>query len=227
MPDVDFVLSPSTFVSRSFLERGFKPEQMMRNIYPVDLSCFTPPTAPRPKERPLTLIAPGSQSLRKGTPYLLAAFRLVTKKLPTARLVMNRVIFDNVTEIIRENSDLPIDWEPTLPHKQLGERMRACDLLILPSLEDGFARTVTEGLACGLPVITTPNTGASEWISPGVNGEIVPIRDPQAIADAVFKWADKILSPDWQPSAQVDTQSLTAEHFEQNFIGQLVERGLA
>jgi glycosyltransferase involved in cell wall biosynthesis len=114
-----------------------------------------------------------------------------------------------------------------LPHKQLGERMRTCDLLILPSLEDGFARTVTEGLACGLPVITTPNTGASEWIRPGVNGEVVPIRDPQAIADAVFKWADKILSPDWQPSAQVDTQSLTAGHFEQTFIGQLAERGLA
>ena len=103
----------------------------MRNVYPVDSVVLHAgqATAPRPKERPLTLIAPGSQSLCKGTPYLLAAFRLVIKKLPTARLVMNRVIFDNVTEIVRENSDLPIDWEPTLPHKQLGERMRACDLV--------------------------------------------------------------------------------------------------
>ena len=40
MADVDYVLSPSTFVTRSFLERGFKPEQMLRNVYPLDLFLF-------------------------------------------------------------------------------------------------------------------------------------------------------------------------------------------
>ena len=227
MPYVDYVLSPSTYVNRSFLERGFKPEQILRNVYPVDISCFKPPTEPRPKDRPFTIIAPGSLSLRKGTPYLLAAFRLIVKKIPNARLVLNRAVFDNVAGIVREYADMAIDWVPTLPHQQLAEKMRACDLLILPSLEDGFARTVTEGLACGLPVITTPNTGASDVIVPGRNGEIVPIRDPEAIAAAALKWTDLILSGDGKPDISFDASALSFENFEKEFLGQLRRLGLA
>jgi glycosyltransferase involved in cell wall biosynthesis len=227
MADVDYVLSPSTFVSRSFLERGFKPEQILRNVYPVDISQFKPPTEPRPKNRPFTIIAPGSLSLRKGTPYLLAAFRLIVKKLPNARLVLNRAVFDNITAIVAQYSDLAIDWNPPLPHPQLAEKMRACDLLVLPSLEDGFARTVTEGLACGLPVITTPNTGASDLIVPGKNGEIVPIRDPAAIAEAALKWADLILSSGKKPDITFNGGALSFEKFEQEFLAQLRGLGLA
>ena len=77
-----------------------------------------------------------------------------------------------------------------------------------------------------LPVITTPNTGASDLIQSGVNGEVVPIRDPQAIADAVLKWADKILSFGWRPRALVDTTRLSFDHFEREFLRQLAERKL-
>jgi glycosyltransferase involved in cell wall biosynthesis len=227
LKDVDYVLSPSTYVSRSFLERGFKPEQILRNVYPVDISQFKPPTEPRPKNRPFTIIAPGSLSLRKGTPYLLAAFRLIVKHLPDARLVLNRAVFDNVAGIVGQYSNLAIEWNPTLPHAQLAEKMRACDLLVLPSLEDGFARTVTEGLACGLPVITTPNTGASDLIIPGRNGEIVPIRNPEAITEAALKWADIILSQDAKPQISFDANRLSFETFEQDFMKQLRGVGLA
>jgi glycosyltransferase involved in cell wall biosynthesis len=227
MEHVDYVLSPSSFVTRSFLERGFKPEQILKNVYPVDLSCFSPARELRPATRPLTLIATGSLSLRKGTPYLLEAFRLVRAKIPDARLLLIESVQDSARPIMAKNSDLPIEWSPSLSHPQLAERLRGADIFLLPSLEDGFARTVTEALACGLPAIITPNTGASDLIQSGVNGEVVPIRDPQAIADAVFKWADKILAPGWQPRVLVDANQLSFEHFEKTFIGQLRALGLA
>lgn len=228
MPDVDYVLSPSTYVTRSFLTRGFKPDQIIRNVYPLDLSCFYPPKEPRPANRPLTLIAPGSLSLRKGTPYLLEALRLVVKKIPQARLILNSMVFDNVAPVVKKNADLPIDWKPaSMPHPQLAETLRGSDLLILPSLEDGFARTVAEALACDVPVITTPNTGASDLIVPGKNGEIVPIRDSGAIADAVFKWADMILSPAGRPKISFDSSALSFDNFDKDFIGQLQQKGLA
>lgn len=226
MADVDFVLSPSGFVTRSFLERGFKPEQILRNVYPVNLSCFAPAREPRPVARPLTLVCTGSLSLRKGTPYLLEAFRLVQNKIPTARLLLTDAVQDNVKPVLAQYRDLPIEWSPSLPHAQLAERLRGADIFLLPSLEDGFAQTVTEALACGLPAITTANTGASDLIQSGVNGEVVPIRDPQALADAVFKWAEKILAADWQPRILVDTKLLSFESFEQEFIGQLQTLGL-
>lgn len=227
MPLVDYVLSPSMFVSKSFLARGFKPDQILRNVYPIDLGCFKPPSTPRPKDRPLTIIAPGSLSLRKGTPYLLEGFRMILKKIPSARLVLTQSVFGNVEEIFRANADLPIDWHPPLKHPQLAEKMRESDILVLPSLEDGFARTVTEGLGCGLPIITTPNTGASDVIVTGKNGEVVPIRDPQAICDAVLKWADKILSGNSMEPITFDSEKLSFANFEKEFISQLAAIGLA
>jgi glycosyltransferase involved in cell wall biosynthesis len=226
MERVDYVLSPSSYVTRSFLERGFKPEQILRNVYPVDLSCFSPARIPRPASRPLTLICTGSLSLRKGTPYLLEAFRIVRHKIPGVRLLLTRIIEDSIRPILLRYQDLPIDWSPGLPHAQLAERLRSADMFMLPSLEDGFARTVTEALACGLLVVTTPNTGASDLIEPGINGEVVPIRDPQAIADAVLKWADRILVPGWQPRVLLNAELLSFGHFERVFLEQLRQLGL-
>jgi glycosyltransferase involved in cell wall biosynthesis len=223
----DYVLSPSRYVTESFLARGFQPEQILKNIYPLDLTQFTPRLTPRPVNQPLTLVHTASLSLRKGTPYLLEAFRRVREKIPTARLLLTQIIQDDVKPVLEKFRDLPVEWAPGLPHPQLATHLRTADLFILPSLEDGFARTVTEALACGLPVITTSHTGASDCIQPGVNGEVVPIRDPQAIADAVLKWADKILAPGWQPRSLVDASQLSFENFAREFIEQLQARGFS
>ena len=75
----------------------------------------------------------------------------------------------------------------------------------------------------GLPAILTPNTGANDFIQPGLNGEVVPIRDLQAIADAVFKRAEIILSPGCQPRVTMNKDLLTFEHFERTFTGRLFD----
>jgi glycosyltransferase involved in cell wall biosynthesis len=226
LAETDYVLSPSSYVTNSFLARGFKPEQILKNIYPVNLSLFQPRNAPRPTNQPLTIINTGSLSLRKGTPYLLEAFRIVQKKIPDARLLLTRTVQDDVKPILARYNDLPIEWSPALPHAQLAARLQSADIFVLPSLEEGLVRTACEAMACGLPVVLTPNTGANDFVQPGVNGEIVPIRDPKAIADAVLKWAEIILKPDYQPRAVINQELLTFGYFEKTFIGQLRERGL-
>lgn len=226
MEHVDYVLSPSAFVTHSFLARGFRPEQILRNVYPLDLSCFSPAKEPRPSNRPLTLISTGSLSLRKGTPYLLEAFRLVRNQIPNARLLLTNAMQDSVRPILSKYSDLPIEWSPPLPHLQLAKRLQSADVFLLPSLEDGFARTVTEALACGLPVITTPNTGASDLIQPDVNGEVVPIRDSHATAEAITKWASKISVSDWRPKRLIDPVVLSANRFEKEFNQELHKIGI-
>ncbi|HTA94944.1 MAG TPA: glycosyltransferase family 4 protein [Verrucomicrobiae bacterium] len=225
LAETDFVLSPSNYVTQSFLARGFKPERILKNIYPVNLSLFQPRTAPRPKNQPLTLINTGSLSLRKGTPYLLEAFRIVRKKIPGARLLLTSSVQDDVKPILARHNDLPIEWSPSLPHAQLAGRLQDADIFILPSLEEGLVRTACEAMACGLPAILTPNTGANDFVRSGVNGETVPIRDPQAIADSVFKWSEIILKPGYQPRVAIDRELLTFEHFEKTFIGQLRQNG--
>jgi glycosyltransferase involved in cell wall biosynthesis len=221
LAEVDFVLSPSSYVTNSFLVRGFKPEQILKNIYPVDLSLFKAAPEERPKNRPLTLINTGSLSLRKGTPYLLEAFRLVRQKIPDARLLLTRSVQDDIKPVLARYQDLPIEWSPPLPHAQLAERLRGADIFVLPSLEEGLVRTACEAMSCGLPAILTPHTGANDFIRPGVSGEVVPIRNPQAIADAVFKWAEIVLAPGYQPRVTINRELLTFEYFAKTFIGQL------
>jgi glycosyltransferase involved in cell wall biosynthesis len=62
------------------------------------------------------------------------------------------------------------------------EFYRSADLFVLPTLSDGFALTQLEAMACGLPVIATPNCG--EVVTDGVDGLIVPASDANALAEA-------------------------------------------
>ena len=226
MGDVDYVLSPSTFVTRSFLERAFKPAQILKNVYPVDLSCFKPSEVSREKNRPLTIVSTGALSLRKGTPYLLDAFRLIHQRHPSTRFRLTRIVHDNLLPILARYQDLPIDWAPALPHPQLADRLRTSDIFVLPSLEEGLARTALEAMSCGLPVILSPNTGVADYVRPGANGEIVPIRDAAAIVDAVLKWSDRVLSGEAIPTSAFDRSAFSFEAFEKDFLGQLSGLGL-
>lgn len=225
MDDVDFVLSPSSYVTNSFLTRGFRAEQILRNVYPIDLSLFTPPQSPRPRDRPLTIVNTGSLSLRKGTPYLLEAFRLILKAEPNARLLLTAQVSESVRPVLARYRDLPIDWAPSLPQAALAERLRSADIFVLPSLEEGLARTSLEALACGLPIVVTPHTGSNDLVEPGVNGAVVPIRDPQAIADAVLAWWER-LAGSQSPPVRFDPQPLAFDTFAEAFLRQLRERGL-
>jgi glycosyltransferase involved in cell wall biosynthesis len=223
---VDFVLSPSSYVTRSFLARGYKPEQILRNIYPVDLSLFQPSGAPRPKDRPLTLINTGALCLRKGTPYLLEAFRLVRRQEPSARLLLTQDIRNDVEPILARYRDLPIEWSPRLRHDELVERLRNADAFVLPSLEEGLVRTALEAMACGLQVVLTPNTGANDFVRPGVNGEIVPIRDPKATAEAILKCWERVQAGQ-RPEIGDLQEKLSFETFAREFLAQLREHGVA
>jgi len=188
------VIGLSRFVTDSFVVRGMSRDRTFVLPRPIDLSLFYPSTAPRPKDRPLTLICTGGINLRKGSPYLFEAYREILRTHPDARLLVNRSISPNIEPLLEKFSDLPIEWFPKMNHKDLGEHLRSADLFLLPSLEDGLARTATEAMACGLPCILSKNTGAADLITPGVNGEIVPIRDVDAIVKTVNQWAEKILA---------------------------------
>ena len=54
---------------------------------------------------------------------------------------------------------------------------------MFPSLVEGLALVIGEAMAHGLPVIATPNSGARELVRDRIESFIVPIRDPDAIAE--------------------------------------------
>jgi alpha-maltose-1-phosphate synthase len=173
-------------------------------------------------KKPFTIINTGSLSLRKGTPYLLEAFRLIRKEIPDARLLLTDAVSDSIKPILAKYSDLPIEWAPYLPPPQLAERLRSADVFILPSLEEGLVRTALEAMACGLPVILTPNTGAAKYVQEGVNGSVVPIRDVDAIVRQALWWRDKLAAGYTVPVGDLHAQ-FSSERLEKMLLAGLAE----
>ena len=62
-----------------------------------------------------------------------------------------------------------------------------CSVYVLPSYREGTPRTVLEAMAMGRAVITTDAPGCRETVVDGDNGFLVPVKDVNALADAMIK----------------------------------------
>ena len=219
MEHTDCVVSPSGFVTKSFTDRGFARENIFDSFYPVNLSLFSPSEGERPKDKPFTIINTSGLSLRKGTPYLLETFRRIHKEVPNVRFLVTRSGNPSaeIDKLLKDYTDLPIEWSAYLSHKDMAKRFQEADLLMLPSLEDGFARVVTEAMACGLPAIVSENTGAADFIEAGVSGSTVPIRDVDAMVKASMEWWDKIRDGYKMPVENLQNR-LSPEAYEKRVI---------
>ncbi|MGH8102620.1 MAG: glycosyltransferase [Chthoniobacterales bacterium] len=65
----------------------------------------------------------------------------------------------------------------------MAEEFARADIVVLPSLAEGSAAVIYEALAAGLPIVTTPEAGSV--VRDGIEGRIVPSRDPEALANAI------------------------------------------
>lgn len=75
-----------------------------------------------------------------------------------------------------------------LKKEELMRYYKAADLFVLPTREDIWGLVVNEAMGCGLPVITTDRCVAGlELIQNGVNGYVVPVEDPAALAQGIRK----------------------------------------
>jgi glycosyltransferase involved in cell wall biosynthesis len=92
-------------------------------------------------------------------------------------------------------SSIPLDtlraWHASQAVEWLGHRedipelLKATHIVCLPSYREGLPKFLLEGLAAGLPVVTTDTPGCRETVSDGVNGFLVPLRSAPALADAL------------------------------------------
>jgi glycosyltransferase involved in cell wall biosynthesis len=219
----DYVICPSRYVEKTYLQRGWSQERMLYAPFPTDLSMFKPDHDTCPSASPLWVICTGSVSLRKGFPYLFEAIRLLRKDRDVRLMLTNR-LEEAIKPILATYSDIPIDWAPSLAHPALAARLRNAHVFALLSLEDGFARTVTEALACGIPAVVSTNTGAMDFIVEGENGYVVPIRDAQAAAEAISKSFEIRMRGSIDATALPD---LSFSGFEKQFMSELKRVGLA
>lgn len=63
------------------------------------------------------------------------------------------------------------------------------DVFVLPSHREGFPRAAMEAAASGLPIVATDIRGCRQVVDDGVNGYLVPVSDPAALAAAIERIA--------------------------------------
>lgn len=130
------------------------------------------------RSRKLRVLFVGTLTQRKGVSYLLKAVAQLSSQVEltlVGRRVAECPALDRALRVHR--------WIPSLPHAALLKEMGRHDVMVFPSLFEGFALVLLEAMSQGLPVITTPHTAAPEFISEGQDGFVVPIRDPAAIVE--------------------------------------------
>jgi len=69
--------------------------------------------------------------------------------------------------------------------KRMALYYRAADIYIHAAKDEAFGLTITEAMACGLPVVATAVGGIPEQIENGVNGFLTPPRDAAAMSHAI------------------------------------------
>ncbi|MET7879702.1 glycosyltransferase [Micromonospora sp. DT68] len=77
-----------------------------------------------------------------------------------------------------------------VPREEMGRWYRSADLLVAAPWYEPFGLTPLEAMACGVPVVGTAVGGIRDTVVDGTTGDLVPARDPHALATAIQRLLD-------------------------------------
>ena len=173
----DYTICPSEAVQGD-LEQNFGWAEGRSAVVPygIDPKWLLAQTRPVPGR----VLFVGTAGLRKGIQYLASAAELLCEK---GRRYEFRVAGDVTSSIQSQQACCRLKFLGRIPRARIHEEYERADLFVLPSLAEGSAEAAYEALAAGLPVITTAAAGSV--VRDGLEGFIVPERDPSALAAAI------------------------------------------
>ncbi len=173
----DIFICPSEFVRRDLIENFNVPEEQARLVqYAVNPKWFGIEARPVPGR----VLFAGGAELRKGIHVLAEAARLLDEAGDPCEIQ----VAGHVSDHIRTRPETRhLTFLGLLDARQMEQTLASADCLVLPSLAEGSAGVTYEALGCGVPVITTFEAGSV--VRDGIDGSIVPSRDPDALANAI------------------------------------------
>lgn len=130
-------------------------------------------------------------SAPKGYPDLIAAAERVLRERPGVRFVFagDGPLWGSMQEMVRQKG-LEDRILFTGSRRDIPDFLAALDVFVFGSLWEGMPNVVMEAMAMEKPIAATPAGGIPELIDHGQNGLLVPLRNPEAMAAALFKLLD-------------------------------------
>ncbi len=147
------LLCPSEFTLQTFLDQGFSRSQLVRHFYGYDETTYHPAQSPQPVNEGLTMLFVGVCAVRKGLHFALEAWHRSTA-CKRGRFLIAGEFLPSYAEKLA-----PLLSEPSvhvLGHRNdVSDLMRKSDILVLPSIEEGFGLVCTEAMASGcVPLVS-------------------------------------------------------------------------
>lgn len=185
--EADIVIAASAFTKLTLTESGISESKI--HILPLgaDIEHIKYLEKKRNKNKPLKLLYAGTVTQRKGIYYLLEAMKHFSKSEVELHIIGNifgsGVAFEKYKDVYT--------YHGSVSQQKLFDLYHEFDVLVLPTIFEGFALVIVEAMAAGLPVITTAHSIGPELINDNQNGYIVPIRNIEAIRESIEKTIKK------------------------------------
>jgi glycosyltransferase involved in cell wall biosynthesis len=172
------LLCPSDFVARTFREKGFSSERLMRHQYGFDESVYYPPDKPRPVRRGLSVLYVGVCAVRKGLHFALEAwlrspahcegtFSIAGAFIPDYERRLAPMLAHPSVRVLGHRNDVP-------------ELMRQSDIFVLPTIEEGYPLACVEALGSGcVPLVSETCLGICQHLE---NAMVHRVGDVESLA---------------------------------------------
>lgn len=171
------LLCPSEFTLKTFLDEGFSRRQLARHIYGYDERTYFPhPRASKPDaSRGLTMLFAGVCAVRKGLHFALEAwlaspahrngqFLIAGDFLPAYRKKLATQLAHPSVHVLGHRNDVP-------------SLMQQSDILVLPSIEEGFGLVCTEAMGSGcVPLVSDACSDLCAHMQDGLVHHVADIR---------------------------------------------------
>lgn len=167
---------------------GLDPKKAFINYPSIDTTFFYPFSRKPSMDVSVRIISTGRLHWVKGFDYALKAVRLL---VDSGHQVRYTIIGDGdeyggaqVRFAIQDMElDGVVETVGACTRDDVRKLLAQSDIYLLSSVSEGLSNSVLEAMAMGLPIVTTDVGGMIEAVRDGIDGFIVPSRDPQRMAD--------------------------------------------
>lgn len=156
----------------------------------LDLEYYRP--AP-PVLQPVTFLLIGRMLKEKGIYDYIAAAVILRRRFQNLRFLLVGATDPNPgsireSEVCHWVATGLVEWPGQVD--DVRPWIEQASVLVLPSYREGMPRSTQEAMAMGRAIITTDVPGCRETVVDGVNGYLVPVRDPAALAQAMQRFIE-------------------------------------
>ena len=175
------LLCPGAFPEKSFVDRGFPADKLLRHSYGFDEDRYFPNPSNRDSEKKFVALFVGVDAVRKGLHLALEAWLTSPASRNGRFLIAGELTPEfksRFADLLSDSSVVPLGHRKDVP-----QLMRSADILLLPSLEEGSALVCMDAIGSGcVPIVSEACSDACRHMG---NALVHPIGNAQTLTQHI------------------------------------------